>query len=597
MIVGAYVATALLCGLMGAVTWPRRTAPAAPPALAISFFTALWTVAYAWEIAAGSVAGMFLAARVQYLAIPLLPVAMLWFAVLHVGRRLHPLRPLVALTLAIPALTIVFAWTNGWHGWLWSDLDVAYGNDWSVLALSRGSWFWVHVGYSYLCLILALGLVVGGALRASGLWLRQTLIVVAGMCAPWIGNVLFITGLSPIDPLDPTPLGFAVSTIAFTVAAASLRLFSLAPVARDLVFEALQDGIVVLDEGWRVLDLNRTARWILGVAERSPVGSDGRALLGDIAVVLDGGVPGAPVRVTPENGIGTFECTYFPLRRNATGPRPVVVLIHDVTELAEAFDDLEQTREQLEEQLQDARNADGIGTYMGGIAHDLNNLLTVVLGFTDMAVMDLPPESAMREDLEQSRTAARHAQNLVAQVLRLGRESRQQREPLVLAEAIEDTVRLLRAVVPRSIDIETSIGPRVPPVLANATQLHQVLMNLCLNASHAMPDGGRLGISVDVSSDGWPGSMGVPTESVGGGRLLLRVEDTGTGMDDDTVTRIFDPFFSTKAPGKGTGLGLSVVKSIVEEHGGEIRVESALGVGTTFTIRLPAYDADAPIGV
>lgn len=248
----------------------------------------------------------------------------------------------------------------------------------------------------------------------------------------------------------------------------------------------------------------------------------------------------------------------------------------------------EAERQRLQQQLQQAQKLDALGTLAGGIAHDFNNLLAAILGFTELALDDVPPQSPARRPLQEVLTAGRRAKALVRQILTFSRPGDDGRRPLPLAAVVEEACRLLRASLPTALTLRTHIAPALPPVVGNATQLQQVVMNLCVNAMQAMAgqERGTLEIraeQVEVA----PAFAQQQPPLRPGPHLRLRVRDTGCGMAPAVQARLFEPFFTTKPVGEGTGLGLAVAHSIVTSHGGAITVESAVGQGTTMTVYLP----------
>jgi PAS domain S-box-containing protein len=251
--------------------------------------------------------------------------------------------------------------------------------------------------------------------------------------------------------------------------------------------------------------------------------------------------------------------------------------------------DMRETKE-LEAQLRQAQKMEAIGTLAGGIAHDFNNILGAILGNVELARIELPAEHAAVESLDEIAAAGRRAMALVRQILAFGRRQEVRKRVLRVADVVNEVMALLRSTISSNVELRASIAADTPNVSADPTQIHQVLVNLCTNAWHALERrAGRIEISLaGVSLEG-ADAGGAPA----GRYARLRVSDDGQGMDAPLLERIFDPFFTTKAPGEGTGLGLSVVHGIVKDHGGTIRVESALGRGTTFEILLPAVEAVA----
>ena len=260
-------------------------------------------------------------------------------------------------------------------------------------------------------------------------------------------------------------------------------------------------------------------------------------------------------------------------------------------------------RKQLEAQVRHIQKMEAIGTLAGGIAHDFNNLLSSILGNTYLAQLDLERDHPARESILAIEQAGNRAKALVRQILSFSRQQDPQRQVLDLSPIVAEVASMLRATLPAGVELAQVVSPDTPKVLADATQIHQVLVNLCTNAWHALEnDRGRIEIRLQ--------SLVVPpraTPSEGqlraGHYACISVTDTGRGMDAATMERIFDPFFTTKGPGKGTGLGLAVVHGIVESHDGTIRVSSQPHHGTTFHIYLPAAEVSgslpqqAPAGI
>ncbi|GIX49425.1 MAG: histidine kinase [Candidatus Tectimicrobiota bacterium] len=247
-------------------------------------------------------------------------------------------------------------------------------------------------------------------------------------------------------------------------------------------------------------------------------------------------------------------------------------------------------RKRLEAQLLQAQKMEAIGTLAGGIAHDFNNILAAILGYAELALFDVPEGSPLWCNVQEILTAGRRGRDLVRQILAFSRQRPPQRQPVRLRPLVQEALTLLRASLPSTVELRLRLEAEADTVLADPTQLQQVLMNLCTNAEHAMrPAGGVLEIGLDTVAV-TPEFAAAHPPLRPGAHLRLRVRDSGCGMPPEVVSRIFDPFFTTKAPGEGTGMGLAVVHGIVTGHGGAITVESAPGQGTTFDVYLPPAD-------
>jgi CheY-like chemotaxis protein/signal transduction histidine kinase len=241
----------------------------------------------------------------------------------------------------------------------------------------------------------------------------------------------------------------------------------------------------------------------------------------------------------------------------------------------------------LQDQVIQQQKLESLGTLAGGIAHDFNNILNAIIGYTDLAMIRNEEEAvSLHEDLGQVRKAANRATELVRQILTFSRKQHQEIQPLQISLIVKEALKLLRASIPTTIDIQHEITSRAT-VLADATHIHQMVMNLCTNAFHAMMErGGVLRVTLKEFAIDHP-MIDSGTELPPGGYAMLSVSDTGCGMDQETMAKIFEPYFTTKEMGKGTGLGLAVVHGIVKGHQGRIAVYSEPGQGTTFNVYLP----------
>lgn len=240
---------------------------------------------------------------------------------------------------------------------------------------------------------------------------------------------------------------------------------------------------------------------------------------------------------------------------------------------------------EIESRLRQAQKMEAIGTFAGGIAHDFNNILGAIIGFTDMALLQSEKNSELYEHLVHIRQGGKRAADLVHQILTFSRQSTMEKIAVTVAPVIKESLRLIRASIPSTIAIERYILDQDSKVMAAPVQLQQIMMNLCSNAFYSMREkGGTLTIILEQKSSEKCGDLDV---GFGDTCLCLTVQDTGVGMEDATLQRIFNPFFTTKEPGEGTGMGLSVVLGIVQDLGGDVQVESAIDKGTTFSIFLP----------
>ena len=245
----------------------------------------------------------------------------------------------------------------------------------------------------------------------------------------------------------------------------------------------------------------------------------------------------------------------------------------------------------LEEQLRQSQKMEAVGQLAGGIAHDFNNLLTAILGYCELLTDQIGPDKPVGRDLREVMAAAERAASLTRQLLAFSRKQVLTVAPLDLNQVVRNIEVMLRRLLGEHIVIDASLAEGLPAVMADATQLDQVILNLALNARDAMPQGGRLTISTSLA----PPVDGRSTAATG--QVVLAVGDNGSGIPPAILGQIFDPFFTTKERGKGTGLGLAAVHGIVSQLSGSIDVTSTVGVGTTFRVSLPATRAEVQVPV
>lgn len=247
---------------------------------------------------------------------------------------------------------------------------------------------------------------------------------------------------------------------------------------------------------------------------------------------------------------------------------------------------IEEEKVKLHEQLLHSQKMEALGALAGGIAHDFNNILGVIMGYSELFSFNLPDDSPMKKNVKKILNSSKKAKKLIQQILMFSRKSQGSIKPLRISKIIKETVKLLRSSIPSTIKIRTRIPNNLSPVLADETQVNQVIMNLCTNAAHSMKKEGGL-LDITLLEYRLEHEAALKKGLVPGMYQILTIGDTGCGIPAEIMNRIFEPYFTTKEAGEGTGLGLSVVHGIVKSHRGTITVDSKLGKGTTVNIYLP----------
>jgi PAS domain S-box-containing protein len=352
------------------------------------------------------------------------------------------------------------------------------------------------------------------------------------------------------------------------------------------LIDSARDGIMVRDLNHVILAWNGGAERIFGWTASEAIGQDGVALLHRDAeafqratakLMATGHWAGELRKATKTGEEVVVDGSWTLLRHEDGSPKSVLIINTDVTE-----------KRKLEAQYLRAQRMESIGTLAGGIAHDLNNMLAPILMSIELLRLSIPDANAAGL-LDTIHASARRGADLVKQVLTFARGVEGQREELTVVDAIRDVAKLARDTFPRGIEIVAAPGSDLWWVTGDRTQIHQVLLNLVVNARDAMPNGGHLEITAtNVALDDQYAAM--TPEARAANYVVIQVADTGAGMPAGVRERIFEPFFTTKGVGEGTGLGLATVQAIVRSHSGFVTVYSEVGIGTTFKVYLPALD-------
>jgi two-component system, cell cycle sensor histidine kinase and response regulator CckA len=364
-------------------------------------------------------------------------------------------------------------------------------------------------------------------------------------------------------------------------------------------------GYLTLTEKDTISDLNLTAAGLLdtekGIALNKPFGlfvspeSQDIVYLHRQEVLRTGTKQTCEFALKRKDGI-PMDARLESIAMDMDGQRMILSVLTDITErkrqqkaTTEAYEVLERQareRDKIEERLRQTQKLEALGTLAGGIAHDFNNILAGIIGFAELLQEDIPPDGPGLRHAELILKGANRGRDLVKRLLAFTRPSEHEKQPAVLQKIIEEALKLLQPLIPSTITIQKQISTAAV-ILADPVQMHQVVMNLCTNAAHAMQAKGGV-LKVLLENTNFVDRASAPYQDMQPGEYVkLEVQDTGIGMDAEILERIFDPFFSTKGHATSTGLGLSVVSGIVKYHDGYIKVDSKPGAGSTFSVYFP----------
>ncbi|MFQ3630116.1 histidine kinase N-terminal 7TM domain-containing protein [Roseiflexus sp.] len=599
--------SASLAVLVFRFVWQRRTVPGARPLLASSAAAAVWSFAYALEIAATPTPVALFWARVQYLGIMTLPVAWLAFALEYASLQRWLTRRNLALILIIPALTQIAVWTNDYHGLIWPQIQVNTDGPFPILDFDHGPAFWVCNIYAHICLAVGVLILLRRFLRSQRLYLSQIAIFLIGSLAPWIGNGLYVLKLTPWPGLDLSPFGFTFTAIAIAFGVWRLRFLDIVPVARDVVLENINQSVIVLDEHNRVVDINRAAQHVIGCAAADVIGQPIRQALSRWPQILDRYYDIAElngeIQIEIDERTLILDVFISSLRDRDGRLWGQVIVWHDITRLKQIEEALRRQNDELttlqqilmvaKDQAEAAHRAKS--KFLAHMSHEVRTPLSAILGYTDLIRLDLAhrEQSLYQEELDAIRASAQHLLAIINNILDLSKLEAG-KMPLhielfsieALVHGVAQTAHPLAARNGNTLTVTRA--PDADLMMSDKTKIRQVLLNLLSNAAK-FTENGTIGLRIWRETSVTP-SMNTADESADW--IIFEVSDTGIGIATEHVPLLFQDFSQIEDAAHprygGAGLGLAISRQFCRLMGGDITVDSVLEKGSTFTIRLPA---------
>jgi signal transduction histidine kinase len=554
---------------LGFFSLARRRLPGTGLFTLLMFAGAVIAVFYFFEVACVELRLKYFFLRMQFFGTATLSAIWLLVASHFCGFRKLLLPKYVVPLFILPVITIALVWTNDYHSLFWREIGIGREGEILYLANTFGYWNWVHLFYTYSTFIIGSVLFIRHAVKSKGLHRSQSIAFLIAALFPWLLNVVFSINIFPWAKFDVSPLSFAVTGIALWWAVFRYHLLDIMPAAKDMVMENIRAGIIVSDSRDHVLEINGFMTDVFSIQAADAVGKPLEAVWKELELE-----PGGTSWAERER---YFEIDTTPITNSKGDTAGKLHLIFDITEKKKADLALKKT----EELLFQSQKIEALGRLSEGIAHEFNNILTIVYNYS---------KYTNKENVQEIHSAVRRGQELTKQLLTFSRKHVVEKDLLLLSEVLSGLTEFLREMVKKETVIVFLEEAAPGLVLANRHQIEQLILNLVKNADDAMPEGGNIHITAGavVLREG---SFAENRSLAPGPYAFIRISDTGEGMSGEIRKHIFDPFFTTRDVGKGTGLGLSTVYGIVKQYKGHIDVRSSPGKGATFTVYLPSYSS------
>lgn len=560
----------------------RRKAEASKYFGLMMLVLSVWAFAYGIELTRTELHEMLFWIKLEYVGVAFIPPLWLLFCSSFSGHSSWMNPRNIAFLFILPVITFLMVSTNSWHMLHYASVGVdTESGPFPLLAFEAGPWYWIHTIYFYVLLVIGTWMLILNFRNADPLYKRQTLVVLGGAFVPWLVNLLYLLGFKPYSHLDLTPIAFTFTGIIISFGLLQYRLFEIIPVAQDRLIENLPDGVMVLDDAERIVYCNHSMYEILGMEVGALVGRDVK----DVFIrhpkvfrfITQRSNLKANVEIVVNGTEKVYEVTSTVLQQKKNINNGMVLLFYDVTELRHKEVALQQARLSAEE-------SDRMKTaFLANMSHEIRNPLNAIIGFAGFL---RDQETTLDDRTKYAKIIegnAQHLLSLINDIIDISKieagELTVRYSTLSVSNLMNELSVMFEEVVHKK-GLNFQLASAVPlsddMIVTDALKLRQILVNLINNAIK-FTDKGHIQVRVRKQQE----------------ILVFTVQDTGIGIKKDHLKQIFEPFRQSDVPvASGTGLGLSISTAYANRLGGSIEVESELGSGSTFTLKVPYIKAD-----
>jgi PAS domain S-box-containing protein len=550
------------------LTFQHRKANGAKAMIALAAATFVWTLGFLLEANSSTLEQQLFFNNVGYIGSMSVPVAWFIFALHYTRDNLVVTGWRILPLCIVPLVIVALVWSNDLHHLMWFNEHLSTSGSFTITVKNYGPFFWIGLVYNYALIVTGAVILIRRLFVGAPLYTRQAVSLIVAVSLPLIWNFIYVFDLTPLPRKDLTPVMFAISGIAITLGLMRFQLFRIVPFARRFLVQQLRDGILIFDTSNRLLEANPAALKITGL-EKNKIGKEIEYLQSLSPVLkrlssIESGSVELPLTISGEEHI--YELETMPMHDNHNQLVGWMVILHEITE-----------RKKMQEQLITQDRLASIGELTSGVAHELNNPLSIISGYSELLLKrELPAD--IKSDVDVIISEVERAAKIVDNLLTFARQQPEEKLHIDINGIIENILEI-RAYEQKVNNIRTvtNYASDLPNILGNAFQLRQVFVNIIINAEYFM-----------IEKHG-KGTLTISTERAGD-FVRVSIKDDGPGIIQENMGRLFNPFFTTKEVGKGTGLGLSICHGIIVEHGGKIWAESTQGKGAIFISELPVHE-------